>query len=1076
MVSSFYNITEFFNRISLAHPNVTTFTFGNLDDIDLAKQTQFPLAHLIINNVEVASGKITYDVSYMVMDKVANITPESTGKNNSLVKDYIGVDNSIDVWNSSLETINNIYSYIQRNPDNLDYDIDGDAVLTPFKDRFDNLLAGWGADFSITVGNENNICVLDPMSLEYVLPAIDMARVSVSASYAQTSSFAITASYFSGSIEDALRSISSSYSLTSSFSLTASYWSGSIISASFALRTDTASYALHAGNSMSASWASSSVSASQAETASYAYTASYISGGVELPATYSQAYTASIVTSSTAQYNIRIDDNQTNVIYNDADYSNYSYLTVSKSYTALVMNSASVYTAVEASNQYSNPNVTIASADFNTGKQSVASFTTESISLGVNGLVNIANITIKPEAIQLNGPVTASSIRATAGFTGSLDGTASFALTASFITASGFLTTGSNSSAQQLSGSLGITGSITITGSNIFGGAGYRNTSILRGDNNFSNLNISTEAVTSGSVGQLTNYLAQMTFGRPGFTTTINSFENSRSISINNNSTAAVLSATSASVNTGTVSVTHTGVLISGRGLNITAAVTASSVRATEGFTGSLDGTASQAYTSSYFNGPSAIVGIDNTASGIYNFIAGQTSKASGYAAISIGSVNKSDGNSSITIGSFLSSSVQQQLVLGNYNQSSSAEIVIGRGINEANRSNAIEIYDTKTVISGTLEVSGTFIGNISSASYASNSLSASYAVTTSYAYDMEIANKLVVKGVLSASIFYADSASIVFTSGSNNFGNAITDLQILSGSVIITGSLSTTSPAYLSNITGSLYGTASQALTASYVDLPATYSQAYTSSYSHTASYVALPATYSQAYTSSYSHTASYVALPVTYSQAYTASYSHTASYVELPTTYSQAFTASYIQNAQFATSSLTASYALTASYISGSAGVGFPFTGSAVISGTLYVSNSSQGTNVFATASNSVSSSYTLTASLLAGTASQAFTSSYVINAQFATASLSSSYASSSLSSSYASSSLSSSYASSSLTASYVSSSQFINATSSANLVSNITDTYTGTTAITNIITLTQAEYDAITTKSSSTVYYII
>jgi hypothetical protein len=34
MVSSFYNLTEFFNRISLAHPNVTTFTFGNLDDID----------------------------------------------------------------------------------------------------------------------------------------------------------------------------------------------------------------------------------------------------------------------------------------------------------------------------------------------------------------------------------------------------------------------------------------------------------------------------------------------------------------------------------------------------------------------------------------------------------------------------------------------------------------------------------------------------------------------------------------------------------------------------------------------------------------------------------------------------------------------------------------------------------------------------------------------------------------------------------------------------------------------------------------------------------------------------------
>ena len=816
MVSSFYNITEFFNRISLAHPNITTFTFGNLDDIDLAKQTQFPLAHLIINNVEVASGKITYDVSYMVMDKVANITPESTGMNNELVKDYIGVDNSIDVWNSSLETINNIYSYIQRNPDNLDYDIDGDAVLTPFKDRFDNLLAGWGADFSITVGNENNICVLDPMSLEYVLPAIDMARVSVSASYAQSASYADTASYFSGSIEEALRSISSSYSLSSSFSLTASYvalpatysqaftasyvlnavsssyvngnsisssfsltasyWSGSIISASFALRTDTASYALHAGNSMSASWASSSVSSSLAETASY------FAGAVPLP------------------------DN--------------------------------------------------------------------------------------------------------------------------------LLTTGSLSTSQSLNGGLVVSGSIIVTGS----GQGGIQTHTLQLNGAVGN--VINYRGTNNSTGNTSSLL--LGTGASGFTY----------VNINNNGTASseirsintqAFLAYTFSGSSNIIRANSTGVEVLGRSFSTTIPVTASSIRATAGFTGSLDGTASYAVSSSQ----------------------------------------------------------------------------------------AI------------------------SSSYASSSLSASYAVTTSYAYDMEIANKLVVKGVLSASIFYADSASIVFTSGSNNFGNAITDLQILSGSVIITGSLSTTSPAYLSNITGSLYGTASQALTASYVDLPATYSQAYTASYSHTASYVALPATYSQAYTSSYSHT---------------------ASYVELPATYSQAFTASYIQNAQFATSSLTASYALTASYISGSAGVGFPFTGSAVISGTLYVSNSSQGANIFATASNSVSSSYTLTASLLADTASQAYTSSYVINAQFATASLSSSYASSSLSSSYASSSLSSSYASSSLSASYVSSSQFINATSSANLVSNITDTYTGTTAITNIITLTQAEYDAIGTKSSSTVYYII
>ena len=80
----------------------------------------------------------------------------------------------------------------------------------------------------------------------------------VSSSYALTSSFAATASYFSGSISNA---ISSSYALTasyfsgsisnavsSSYALTASYWSGSIlnaISSSYAL---TASYVANASS------------------------------------------------------------------------------------------------------------------------------------------------------------------------------------------------------------------------------------------------------------------------------------------------------------------------------------------------------------------------------------------------------------------------------------------------------------------------------------------------------------------------------------------------------------------------------------------------------------------------------------------------------------------------------------------------------------------------------------------------------------------------------------------------------------------------------------------------------------
>lgn len=161
MVSSFYAITDFISQVSLAHPSVKSFTFGTVDDIDTQKQTQFPNAHLTINDATITDGSIVYNVTYFVLDRVGAITPESSGSLNSLEKDYKGIDNSIDVWNTSFETINDVFSYIKRNPDAMDYEIVDDAVCVPFKDRFQNLLCGWGADFSITVGNQNNICTIN---------------------------------------------------------------------------------------------------------------------------------------------------------------------------------------------------------------------------------------------------------------------------------------------------------------------------------------------------------------------------------------------------------------------------------------------------------------------------------------------------------------------------------------------------------------------------------------------------------------------------------------------------------------------------------------------------------------------------------------------------------------------------------------------------------------------------------------------------------------------------------------------------------------------------------------------------
>jgi hypothetical protein len=104
-------------------------------------------------------------------------------------------------------------------------------------------------------------------------------------------------------------------------------------------------------------------------------------------------------------------------------------------------------------------------------------------------------------------------------------------------------------------------------------------------------------------------------------------------------------------------------------------------------------------------------------------------------------------------------------------------------------------------------------------ASHALRALTSSNADTASTADNFVVRNTLRVIGVLSASLFYAESSSVAFTSGSNRIGNALTDTQALTGSVGVTGSfvMNAVSRAIIPNLTGSLFGTASFTLSSSY-------------------------------------------------------------------------------------------------------------------------------------------------------------------------------------------------------------------------------------------------------------------
>ena len=172
----------------------------------------------------------------------------------------------------------------------------------------------------------------------------------------------------------------------------------------------------------------------------------------------------------------------------------------------------------------------------------------------------------------------------------------------------------------------------------------------------------------------------------------------------------------------------------------------------------------------------------------------------------------------------------------------------------------------------------------------------------------------------------YLSPQTFTLITGSGGSGGGSGAGFPFSGSAVITGSLLVTN--YISgSFTGSLLGTSSYALTASNANNTVSSSYSLTSSYTFTA------------LTSSYALTASNVNNALSSSYTLSSSYALTSSYSFNSNSASYANESNNSNNSIYA---ITASYALTTSGSGGGggSGAGFPFSGSAVITGSLNVS----------------------------------------------------------------------------------------------------------------------------------------
>ena len=151
-MNSFYRVIDKIKQAVSSEPFNNQVTFGDIADVDLRKQSMFPLSHITVNSATITTNLVQHNMTVFFMDlvDVNNAEDESY---------FLGNDNTQDILNTQLALATRVIQLLRKGELYRDeFEIVGDATCEPFTERFENRLAGWAVTFTINTKTEMTIC------------------------------------------------------------------------------------------------------------------------------------------------------------------------------------------------------------------------------------------------------------------------------------------------------------------------------------------------------------------------------------------------------------------------------------------------------------------------------------------------------------------------------------------------------------------------------------------------------------------------------------------------------------------------------------------------------------------------------------------------------------------------------------------------------------------------------------------------------------------------------------------------------------------------------------------------------
>ena len=151
-VEALYKVVDSIKDEFDNNPFVNQVTMGTLTEVDLLKNTIFPLAHITINNVQLNENNLVFNITIFNLD-IVTIIKEDEGNL------FFGNDNLMYILTNQLYVINRLVSRLrQRTLYNDGWEISGTPQSDVINKEMENMLAGYQTTINIVVPNDINMC------------------------------------------------------------------------------------------------------------------------------------------------------------------------------------------------------------------------------------------------------------------------------------------------------------------------------------------------------------------------------------------------------------------------------------------------------------------------------------------------------------------------------------------------------------------------------------------------------------------------------------------------------------------------------------------------------------------------------------------------------------------------------------------------------------------------------------------------------------------------------------------------------------------------------------------------------